>query len=108
MRLKELNEKLKAKYGADLSVVSPMSPQMMRNPSDLHASKSGAPASSTMDANTQIVRKGELVDFYSYHTPDRANIEEHVDGLFDKYSWEGIKEALMTKYGVLPSGWSLT
>lgn len=107
MSLNELNEKLKAKYGADLSVVSPLSPHMNRNASDLHAEAKGVPAAATMEKNLLIMRKGELVDFYSYHTPERQNLDQHVDTLFEKYSWEGIKEALLNKYGCMPPGWSL-
>ena len=78
MSLKELNEKLKLKYGADLSVVSPLSPQMGRHPSDLHASTAGVPAAQTMDKGLMILRKGELVDFYCFHDPKRVDIEGHV------------------------------
>lgn len=107
MSLKELNEKLKVKYGADLSVVSPLSPSTFRRqPSDLGAGgTSGVPASQTMDKSLMILRKGELVDFYSFHDPSRPDLEGHVDRLFDKYSFESIKQALMTKYGVCPPGW---
>jgi len=106
MSLKELNEKLKIKYGADLSVVSPLSPPTFRRqPSDLGVQPSGLPASQTLDKGLLILRKGELVDFYAFHDPNRPDIEGHVDRLFDKYSLDNIKGALMTKYGVCPPGW---
>jgi hypothetical protein len=107
MTLKELNEKLKLKYGADLSVVSPMSPQTSRKPagSDLTLSAPGIPASQSLEKGLLILRKGELVDFYAIHDPSRPDIEGHVDRLFDRYSFENIKGALVTKYGSCPDGW---
>jgi len=106
MTLRDLNEKLKIKYGADLSVVSPLSPMMLRRPgSDLPASKSGVPAAQTMDKSLLVMRKGELVDYYTFHDPGREDVEDRVDRLFEKYSFDSIKSALITKYGVLPPGW---
>ena len=106
MTLKELNEKLKIKYGADLSVVSPMSPMMFRRqPSDLAPAAPGTPAISSMDKNLLVLRKGELVDFYSIHDPTRQDVEGHVDRLFERYSFENIKSALMSKYGSVPADW---
>lgn len=103
--MKDLNAKLKEKYGADLSLVSPLTPQVARAPSDLQASAPGVPASQTMDRGMMVLRKGELVDFYSFHDPKRVDIEGHVDRLFDKYSLSAIKTALITKYGTAPPEW---
>lgn len=106
MSLKELNEKLKIKYGADLSVVSPLSPSIgRRQPSDLQPAAPGISAAQSLDKNLLILRKGELVDFYAIHDPTRQDIEGHVDRLFERYSFDNIKQALMSKYGSCPTDW---
>lgn len=106
MSLRELNEKLKQKYGSDLSAVSPLSPKLpQRQYSELGINNPGLPASKTMEKSLIVLRKGELVDFYSFHDPSREDIETHVDNLFDKYSFEALKAALQSKYSAMPSGW---
>jgi len=64
------------------------------------------PASQALDPATLTVRKGQLCDFYLFHDPTRENIPEHVDKLFDKYSFENILSAVQSKYGVAPPGWA--
>jgi len=63
------------------------------------------PASRTLDPSTLTMRKGQLCDFYAFNDPSRDNIPDHVDALFDKYSFEAIKQAVVKKYGVAPAGW---
>ena len=58
-----------------------------------------------LDPNTLVIRKGQLCDFYLYNDPGRDNIPDHVDGLFDKYPFPNIRDAVKAKYGVVPSGW---
>jgi len=83
------------------SVASPMysAPPMAPQAS------SPIPASKALDPSTLTIRKGQLCDFYLFHDPTRENIPEHVDKLFDKYSFENILAAVRSKYGVAPPGW---
>lgn len=62
-------------------------------------------AAVALDPATLTMRKGQLVDFYFYHDPNREDIPGHVDRLFEKYSFSGITEAVRQKYKMVPSGW---
>jgi hypothetical protein len=97
-------------YAQSPVVQAPMSNRMMMPPPmssqapGLSAS-SPIPASQALDPATLTIRKGQLCDFYLFHDPTRENIPEHVDKLFDKYSFENILAAVRSKYGVAPQGW---
>ena len=81
------------------------SPMMMTPPGPGGGAIPAPPAAITLSPTTLIVRKGELCDFYVQFDPNREDIPGHVDKLFEKYSFENIKEAVRAKYSAVPPGW---
>src|SRR5262249_34342059 len=49
-------------------------------------------------------RKNQLVLFYQYWDPDRPNIKEHVETLFERHDFEHVARAVRTKFGLVPPG----
>ena len=50
-------------------------------------------------------RKAQLIAFYNYWDPDKGNIEDHVENLFQRHDFKFVARAVRTKYGLVPPGW---
>jgi len=51
-------------------------------------------------------RLKQLISFYEYWEPSKADIAAHAENLLNRHDFEHVARAVKTKYGVLPPGWA--